>query len=70
MRGLDYRARTNSISLVITRSFVTERDRYQAMVRVGRQNDKCRRYGIKGVPRINEEEKNCLEAKMWKFLNS
>ena len=70
MRGLDYRAQKNSISLVIAKSFVTERDFQQAMVRVGRQNDKCRRFGIKGVPRINEKEINELQAKMFEFLKS
>ena len=70
MRGLDYRAQTNSISLVVAMSFVTKRDFQQALVRVGRQNDKCRRFGIKGVPRINEEESNRLQAKMFEFLKS
>ena len=70
MRGLDYRARTNSISLVITRSFVTDRDHYQAIVRVGRQNDKCKRFGIKGISRINQLEKDRLTGKMFEFLKS
>ena len=70
MRGLDYRAQTNSISLVIAKSFVTERDFYQAMVRVGRQNDKCKRFGLKDVPRINLGENYELQAKMSKFLKS
>lgn len=46
MRGFDYRARDHGISLVIAESFDTERDFHQAMVRVGRHGDKCRRYGV------------------------
>ena len=49
MRGLDYRAPVNGISLVIAKSFVTERDLNQAMVRVGRHGDKCTRYCVVGV---------------------
>ena len=70
MRGLDYRSKKNSISLVIAKSFVTERDFQQVMVRVGRQNDKCRRFGIKGMQRFNEKESNELQAKMFEFLKS
>jgi hypothetical protein len=49
MRGSDYRAPKNGISLLIARSFVTERDFHQAMVRVGRHGDECKRYCVAGV---------------------
>ena len=60
MRGFDYRAPDNGISLVIARSFTTERELHQAMVRVGRHGDKCKRYNVAEVDEINKEENDKL----------
>jgi hypothetical protein len=68
MRGFDYRARNHGISLVIAESFQTERDFHQAMVRVGRHGDKCKRYGVEGVDRINKELNEKLQNDMYNFL--
>ena len=49
MRGNDFRAPNNGINLVIAKSFANERDFFQAMVRVGRHGDKCKRYDVKDI---------------------
>jgi hypothetical protein len=40
------------------------------MVRVGRHGDKCKRYGVSGVDRINKEENEVLQNRMYDFIKT
>lgn len=44
MRGFDYRSKTIGITLIILRQFSGMRDAQQALARVGRNGDKCKRF--------------------------
>jgi len=43
MRGLDFRAPTLGMTLIVNKGFSSKRDMYQGMNRVGRFTDKCKR---------------------------
>ena len=53
MRGIDYRAPVNGITLIVAKSFENSREADQGLKRVGRQNDPCHRILLKGVPLID-----------------
>ena len=53
MRGIDYRASTHGISLIIADSFKNHREVIQGLSRVGRFQDPCRRYLVKGVELVD-----------------
>jgi hypothetical protein len=53
MRGIDYRAPLNGITLIVAKSFENAREADQGLKRVGRQDDPCCRILLKGVPLID-----------------
>ena len=53
MRGFDYRAPTNGIELLLARDFACERHLVQALGRVGRHYDPCRRFRLTGLTPVN-----------------
>ncbi len=53
MRGIDYRAPLNGITLIVAKSFENSREADQGLKRVGRQNDPCYRILLKSVPLID-----------------
>ena len=68
MRAIDYRSRKKGIHLVIARSFEHGRQAEQALGRVGRQGDPCKRVILRGVPLVNEATKIERAAVLMKFL--
>ena len=50
LRGIDIRAPRNGITFISTRCFSTQRAMQQALGRVGRFNDRCKRISVVGVP--------------------
>ena len=66
MRGTDYRAPNTGISLLICRSFSSQRELDQAKLRVGRQEDPCMRMIAQGVERINVIEEQAHKKKLLK----
>ena len=50
LRGIDIRAPRNGITFISTRCFSNQRAMQQALGRVGRFNDRCKRISVKGVP--------------------
>ena len=58
MRGVDYRQRSG-LCLIVAKSFKTNRDRDQGLMRVGRYGDKCLRVKLSDVDII---DKNTLFA--------
>jgi hypothetical protein len=57
MRGVDYRAGTTGITLVVAQSFSNDREAIQALARVGRYDEPCNRYRVEGVELVDEEKK-------------
>ena len=53
MRGVDYRAPKKGIHLLIMRSFEHTRAAMQGLGRVGRANDRCRRYLLADVKLVD-----------------
>ena len=71
MRGIDYRLkeaakheRDDGIDLLITCSFSNTRAYQQGLARVGRYNEPCSRFALKGVPKVDEAQVLYLEAKL------
>jgi hypothetical protein len=53
MRGVDYRAPLTGITLIVALSFNHEREATQALARVGRYKEPCKRYLIEGVELVD-----------------
>ena len=74
MRGIDYRLQEtgekqgtedeDGIDLLVTCPFSNTRAYQQGLARVGRYNEPCSRYGLKGKPRVDEQQVRQLEAKL------
>lgn len=60
-RGIDYRAPQSGMLLLLTKPFSSQRAYTQALDRVGRFGDRCKRYLVKGVPTVDKDvEQNNL----------
>ena len=70
MRGLDYRAPLNGITLLIAKSFPHKRAVLQAAYRVGRQQDPCQRIVLSKVDLIDAEDERKYKAKLMGFLRT
>ena len=70
MRGLDYRAPSNGIQLLVCRSFSHQREAEQAAYRVGRQNDPCKRVILKGLALLNDKEHIDYKSNLISFISS
>jgi hypothetical protein len=70
MRGVDFRAETNGIHLLLCTSFSNKRELIQAAMRVGRQGDSCQRFKLKGLELVDEEAENLYLQKLWIFLKA
>ena len=68
MRGIDYRAPTNGITLLICKSFYHMREANQAGYRVGRQTDSCKRLILKDLNIINKQQMDLYTARLYEFL--
>ena len=71
MRGIDYRLKEmqafdgeDGIDLLVACPFSNERAYQQGLARVGRYNEPCTRYRIKGVPKVDEQSVLELDAKL------
>ena len=71
MRGIDYRLKEaqafegkDGIDLLVACHFSNERAYQQGLARVGRYNEPCTRYSIKGEPKIDEGQVRQLDAKL------
>lgn len=53
MRGIDYRASTLGLTLVIGEPFANTREAFQGLYRVGRFDDPCKRFIVQGVELID-----------------
>ena len=63
MRGFDYRsADGKGIALMMCLGFDTRRGYIQALGRVGRFNDPCKRFILKGSPMVDEAKQNELDS--------
>lgn len=67
MRGVDLRAPTRGLVLVIRKGFASERDKMQALTRVGRQGDKCERFISRGLSLIDKELEEELVKRLIQF---
>ena len=56
MRGVDYRAPSAGITLLIARQFETTRDATQGLARVGRLGDPCLRLIVSGLSLVDDEK--------------
>ena len=70
MRGIDYRAPTNGITLLICKSFCHRREANQAGYRVGRQTDPCKRLILKDLNIINNHQMVLYAARLYEFLRA
>jgi hypothetical protein len=68
MRGLDYRAPSNGIALLIAASFENRREAMQGLSRVGRYSDPCERIGFVGTPLISESLETAYFGRLGKFI--
>ena len=64
MRGVDYRASTHGISLVIADSFENHREATQGLCRLGRFQDPCRRYLVSGVDLVGNAKYKDYRVKL------
>ena len=55
LRGIDYRVPFVGITLIIAHEFQTQRSYMQALGRVGRFNEPCKRMQVQGLVPVNEE---------------
>jgi hypothetical protein len=53
MRGFDYRG--NMVTLILAKSFENEREAMQALNRVGRFGDDCKRILLESVPLLDDD---------------
>ena len=70
MRGVDYRAKSKGIVLIVARPFENFRDAEQALHRVGRFGDSCSRYKLKGFDIVNNELAQRAYSRMFCFVHS
>jgi hypothetical protein len=56
MRGFDYRAEQQGITLIVAKAFANEREVVQGLNRVGRFGDHCKRILLQGVDLIDKEQ--------------
>jgi hypothetical protein len=54
MRGVDYRATSIGIHLLLCAPFSNKRELIQAAMRVGRQGDQCQRFKLKGLVLVDK----------------
>ena len=71
MRGIDYRLKEtqaldgkDGIDLLVACPFSNERAYQQGLARVGRYNEPCTRFILKGVPKVDEQQVRRLEAEL------
>ena len=71
MRGVDYRLKeevlhdaTDGIDLLVACSFSNSRAYKQGQARVGRYNEPCTRYILKGVSKVDEQQVKELKAEL------
>ena len=55
MRGYDYRVANADLTLIILRGFANRREWHQALRRVGRNGDDCKRIQLLGLEVIDQE---------------
>ena len=67
MRGFDYRAKDNNITLIVGVSFENKRGALQGLHRVGRSNDPCKRVLLEGVPLIDDAKEEAYYARLVQF---
>ena len=70
MRGLDYRAPTHGLLLLISKSFSHRRQASQALYRVGRHGDSFSRYRVDNVPLIDKKLEEKYKADLNDFILS
>ena len=70
MRGTDFRAPTTGLALVMDRGLESERDVQQALGRVGRFGEKCRRLAVTDVNLIDPDLNLKLKRRLIEFLDS
>ncbi len=70
MRGSDLRAKLTGMTLVITKSFHSERDAQQGLGRVGRFGDAAFRVKIKDVDLFNKENDEDLWANLFEYAET
>ena len=74
MRGIDYRAPTNGIKLIIDERFSNKRELLQAALRVGRQGDPCERgfivkQGVSNIDGLVDNDKlRAYRAGLFSFI--
>ena len=69
MRGIDFRAPTKGITLLVCEPFTHPREAIQAAYRVGRQNDPCERLMVNMRQVIKENAKAEYTAKLYRFCS-
>ena len=70
MRGLDYRAPTHGLLLLIYNSFSHRRQASQALYRVGRHGDSFSRYRVENIPLIDKDQEELYKAGLNNFILS
>ena len=68
MRGINYRAPSYGITLIVAKSFENAREADQGLKRVGRQDDPCDRILLKNVPLINSTLEDAYNVRLLKSL--
>jgi hypothetical protein len=70
MRGIDYRAPTKGICLLVCKSFSNKRESNQAGYRVGRQADKCARLILKGLDLLDDAAVLSYKTMLCRFIRT
>ena len=69
MRGLDFRAPTIGMVLIVNAAFSSPRDKSQGMGRVGRFKDKCTRVKFGTFEDVDDEKSREVWTKLMKLVN-
>lgn len=68
MRGMDYRAPLNGITLIVAASFENYREAVQGLCRVGRYSDPCERICIESIPLVSVALETEYYGRLGKFI--
>ena len=69
MRGLDFRAPTLGMVLIVNAAFSSPRDRSQGLSRVGRFNDDCTRVKLGSFDDVDTERSTAVWTRLLKLEN-
>ena len=70
MRGVDLRAPTKGVKLVIAKSFSCQRNADQGLMRVGRYGDPCERLICSYVDLVDDEQAGALNKRLFAFAKA